>query len=126
MSAREPVAFIKRPATASHINPAHPNARDIAGTLADYIVLDWGPQSSDLLAPSTDWRPDSCATGFFRHRHLAAQQLISTLAAAIDAARRPAHETVLAELPAAPIASVAPVKLATRRRLPPPRRSCGG
>jgi hypothetical protein len=61
----------------------------------------------------------------FRHRHLAAQKLISTLADAIDAARGQAHDIVLPELSAAPIASVALVKLATRRRLPPPRRSRG-
>jgi hypothetical protein len=39
----------------------------------------------------------------FRHQHLAPQQLISTLAAAIDAARGQAHDIVLPELPAAPI-----------------------
>jgi hypothetical protein len=60
------------------------------------------------------------------HRHLAAQKLISTLAHAIDAARGQAHDIVLPELPAAPVASVAPVKLLVRGRPPPSRRSRDG
>ena len=98
--------------------------------VAVYIVLGWGPRSGDILAPAADWMPELLHNRYvrlwiFRHRHLAPQQLISTLAAAIDAAHGQAHDIVLPELSAEPIASVAPVKLATRCRLPSPHHSRG-
>jgi hypothetical protein len=56
---------------------------------------------------------------------LAAQQLISTLAETIDAARGQAHDIVLPELPVEPIEPVPAVKLATRGRPQPLRHSRG-
>jgi hypothetical protein len=99
-------------------------------TVAVYIVLGWGPRSGDILAPSADWMPELLRSRYvrlwiFRHQHLPAQQLISMLADAVDAARGQIPDIVLAELPAAPIASVAPVKPVTRCRPPPPRGSRG-
>jgi hypothetical protein len=99
--------------------------------VAVYTVLGWGPWNGDILAPAADWMPDLLQHRYvrlwiFRHRHLAAQKLIGTLAHAIDAARGQAHDIVLPELPAAPVASVAPVKPLMRGPPPPSRLSRDG
>jgi TniQ len=98
--------------------------------VAVYTVLGWGPRNGDILAPAADWMPDLLRHRYvrlwiFRHRHLSAQKLISTLAHAIDAAHGQVHDIVLPEL-SAPVASAAPVKLAARGRPPPSRRSRDG
>ena len=99
-------------------------------TVAVYIVLGWGPRSGDILAPAAEWMPELLRLRYvrlwiFRHRHLAAQQLISTLADAIGAAHGQAHDIVLPDLSAPPIASVTLVKPLRRCRPLPPRRARG-
>jgi hypothetical protein len=119
------------PAPRSQIRLPQPRAT-WQEAVAVYIVLGWGPRNGDILAPAADWMPELLRNRYvrlwiFRHRDLVApRQLISTLAAAIDAAHGQAHDIVLPELPAAPVASVAPVKLLVRGRPPPSRRSRDG
>ena len=61
----------------------------------------------------------------YRYRHLTAERLITTLAIAVDTARDRQRDIVLPELSVEPIVPAPPVKLATRDRPPPHRRSRG-
>ncbi len=61
----------------------------------------------------------------FRHRHLAAKRLITTLAIAVDTAGDRHRDIVLAELSMEPTVPAPPIRMATRDRPPPRRRSRG-
>ena len=60
--------------------------------VAVYVVIGWEPRNGDILAPPGDWLPELLRNRYirlwiFRHRHLAAAQLIST------SGRRRRHRT---------------------------------
>jgi hypothetical protein len=89
--------------------------------VAVYVVIGWEPRNGDILAPPTDWLPELLRNRYirlwiFRHRHLAAAQLISTLADAIDTARAQDRDIMLPELSAAPLVSTPPIKPAAQGR----------
>jgi hypothetical protein len=87
--------------------------------------------SCKAVQPQGDWLPELLRNRYirlwiFRHRHLAPERLIATLANALDTARDQHRDIVLPELSAAPIVPAPPVKPLTRGRPPPRRRSRGG
>jgi hypothetical protein len=91
------------------------------GAVAVYVVIGWEPRNGDILAPPGDWLPELLRNRYirlwiFRHRHLAAARLISTLADAVDTARDQDRDIVLPELSAAPLASTPPIKPAAQGR----------
>jgi hypothetical protein len=68
----------------------------------------------------------ACRSAAVNHQHLVAERLITTQANAFDTARDQHRDIVLAELSIKPIEPAPPVKLATRGRPLPHRRSRGG
>jgi hypothetical protein len=89
-----------------------------------------GTAERRYLGAPAEWMPELLRHRYvrlcdFRHRHMAAQQLISTLAGAIDAAGEQHRDIVLAELSAEPIVPAPPVKPLTRGRPSPHRCSRG-
>jgi hypothetical protein len=111
--------------------PTQPRAR-WQEAVAVYVVIGWGPGTGDILEPQGDWLPELLRNRYirlwlFRHRHLAPERLITTLANALDTARDQHRDIVLPELSAEPIEPPPPpLKPLTRGRPSPPRRSRGG
>jgi hypothetical protein len=90
----------------------------------------WEPRNGDILEPQGNGLPDLLRNRYirlwiYRYRHLTAERLITTLAIAVDTARDRQRDIVLPELSVEPIVPAPPVKLATRDRPPPHRRSRG-
>ena len=83
-----------------------------------------------ITTQSAFWRSGTaagaCRSAAVNHQHLAVERLITTLANAVDTARDQHCDIVLAELWVKPIEPAPPVKLATRDRPLPHRRSRGG
>jgi hypothetical protein len=110
--------------------PTQPHAR-WQEAVAVYVVIGWEPRNGDILEPQGDWLPELLRNRYirlwiFRHRHLAPERLITTLADALDIARDQHRDIVLPELSAAPIVLAPAVTRLTRGRPPPHRRSRGG
>jgi hypothetical protein len=109
--------------------PIQPRAR-WQEAVAVYVVIGWEPRNGDILEPQGNWLPDLLRNRYirlwiYRYRHLTAERLITTLAIAVDTARDRQRDIVLPELSVEPIVPAPPVKLATRDRPPPHRRSRG-
>jgi hypothetical protein len=80
--------------------------------------------SQAAITTQSDFWPSGSAAA--SHQHLAVERLITTLANTVDTARDQHRDIVLAELSVKPIEPAPPVKLATRDRPLPHRRSRGG
>jgi hypothetical protein len=99
--------------------------------VAVYVVIGWGVRDGDILAPQGDWMPELLRNRYirlwiFRHQHLAAERLITTLANAVDTARDQHRDIVLPELSVEPVVPTPPVTPLSRGRPPPHRRPRGG
>jgi hypothetical protein len=62
--------------------PIEPRAR-WQEAVAVYVVIGWEPRNGDSLEPQGNWMPDLLRNRYirlwiFRHRHLAAERLITT------------------------------------------------
>ncbi len=111
--------------TTTRVEPHSREQLEVA--VAVYIVIGWREQDGDRLG-NADWTPGLLQNRYirlwlFRHRHLAAQTLITVLADAVAVAQAQDRGIVLPELPK-PAADAPPVRLAVRTL--PEQRSRSG
>jgi hypothetical protein len=112
--------------------PAPPRPRATGQEAAAvYIVIGWDPRDSDIMAQESDWMPELLRNRYirlwiFRHRHLPAEHLITTLADAVDTARSKDRGIVLPELVAEAMPPPPPVKPTMQSRPERARRPRGG
>jgi hypothetical protein len=95
--------------------------------VAVYSIIGWEPDAHEILA-QIDWGPELLRNRYirlwiFHHRHLPAEQLIITLADAVDTAHAHGRDIVLPAVQAGPILPAARVSPAVPKRPKQDRRS---